>query len=266
MKKLFAIAIIAAQLITNDTHGLLQNLQLCVNSRDFITPFWGTELSSEILEEIYPNYRHHLQSITIPASVQIIRSECFKNCPLLTNVIFEKNSQLTTLEANAFENCPQLQSITIPASVKTIGIWCFWYCTGLTNVNFKNNSQLARLEAETFCNCFQLQSITIPARVKVIGEMCFLGCNNLTNVNFEKNSRLTTLENSAFKDCVHLPSIIIPAKVKTIGKECFAECYKMADIHFSNTFPIKIAPTAFRNCSWKLRNNPAVRYLIHITI
>ena len=75
-----------------------------------------------------------LTTITIGNSVTTIGMQAFKNCGKLENVIFKKESQLTTISMLAFDGCKSLVSITIPDSVTTIGKWAFERCIKLENV------------------------------------------------------------------------------------------------------------------------------------
>lgn len=88
-------------------------------------------------------------SVTIPDSVTSIESFAFVPCVALTSVIFEENSQLSSIGSNAFSNCSSLESITIPDSVTTIGDYAF-------------------------SDCSSLESIIIPEKVTSIGNYAFV--------------------------------------------------------------------------------------------
>jgi hypothetical protein len=59
-------------------------------------------------------------SVTIPASVTSIGNMAFWSCGNLTEVIFEKNSNLKTIGYQAFWSTEALTSITLPASLTSI--------------------------------------------------------------------------------------------------------------------------------------------------
>ena len=96
-------------------------------------------------------------SYTIPASVQTIGSEAFK-----------ENKKLT--------------SITIPKSVQTIGSDAFNSCRNLATVAFAPCSQLEKIDASAFYECQALTSIIIPASVDEIGSNAFKKCSKLASV------------------------------------------------------------------------------------
>mgnify|MGYP000693624868 CR=1 FL=1 len=91
-----------------------------------------------------------ITSIEIPASVETIEQEAFKNCSKLATVTFEKGSNLKTIGGGynssyyhgAFISCKALTSIEIPASVETIEATAFYNCTSLKTVTFEKGSNL----------------------------------------------------------------------------------------------------------------------------
>ena len=92
--------------------------------------------------------------------------EAFTGTTSLTTVIFESDSQLTSIGDAAFQDATGLTSITIPASVTSIGGAAFLRATALT-------------------------SITIPASVTEIGENAFFGATALASVYFLGNAPTT---------------------------------------------------------------------------
>ncbi len=73
-------------------------------------------------------------TVTIPSSVKSIGLLAFAICKNIESVIFEDNSQLTTIDERAFINCDKLNSIIIPDSVTTINNRAFIACDNLTSV------------------------------------------------------------------------------------------------------------------------------------
>ena len=78
--------------------------------------------------------------VTIGNTVIDIGGAAFSTCFLLSSVTFSPTSVLTTINALAFSDCPNLISIEIPASVTSIASDAFLN-SGLTTV-FIANSQL----------------------------------------------------------------------------------------------------------------------------
>ena len=124
-----------------------------------------------------------LKSIEIPNNVTVIGNNAFSKCAIkdattgsitgLTSITFEPDSELTSIEAEAFFECSALKSIEIPNSVTSIGNSAFSACKGLT-------------------------SITIPDNVNSIGNGAFYGCSKLTTVIYGDKSNWDNNLNGRF--------------------------------------------------------------------
>lgn len=80
---------------------------------------------------------------------------------------------VTSISANAFQECSALTSVTIPSSVKTI-------------------------EMNAFKGCSKLIGITIPKGVTTIGQNAFYGCSRLEWVSIGRD--VTSIARDAFKE------------------------------------------------------------------
>lgn len=78
-----------------------------------------------------PN-KNELTNVTVPSSVTSIGKAAFAGCFRLQAVVFGDESQLTSIDVRAFNDCYNLVSITIRASVTSIGSYAFSGCTSLT--------------------------------------------------------------------------------------------------------------------------------------
>ncbi len=76
------------------------------------------------------------KELTIPASVNSIGDYSFKTCDMLTSVIFEEDSNLTTIGVQAFYGSKDLEECILPSKVTTIrkdafrgvsSLKCFYY-------------------------------------------------------------------------------------------------------------------------------------------
>ncbi len=66
-----------------------------------------------------------ITKVTIPSTVTIIGQSSFSWCVNISELIFEKNSQLTTIKSQAFDTCPALTTVKLPASITTMGDYIF---------------------------------------------------------------------------------------------------------------------------------------------
>lgn len=91
-----------------------------------------------------------IENIIIPDSVKSIGSLAFYKCFGLKSVIFAENSQLTSIDMQAFSDCTGLTSITIPRGVTSI--YCaFAGCTNLTSVMFEDTTTWYRTKSYENC-------------------------------------------------------------------------------------------------------------------
>ena len=75
-----------------------------------------------------------------------IEPYCFSKCSNLQNVIFEEESQLTTISKYSFENT-QIQNIKIPQHIRE---WAFIDCNQLKTIEFSSNSELQTIDQYAF--------------------------------------------------------------------------------------------------------------------
>ena len=80
---------------------------------------------------------NNITSVVIPANVEYIGSDAFRDCSSLVSVTFSENSQLIAIGNNVFCNCSGLTSITIPNSVTSIHYQTFRDCNALTTITFQ---------------------------------------------------------------------------------------------------------------------------------
>ena len=160
-------------------------------------------------------------------------------------IIFEQNSQLTTIGTNAFYGWEQLSTLNIPDSVTTIGEWAFGHCHNLVSVTFGKDSQLTSIEDAAFIYCYELTNITIPNSVTTIGGGAFAGCTSLTSIAIPEG--VTTIESNLFRGCTSLTNVIIPNGVTAIGDASFDGCESLASISIPSTVTA-IGKSAFGGC------------------
>lgn len=148
------------------------------------------------------------KTIVIPSSVKYIDAGAFAyNDEFLEKIIFKENSQLETIEKEAFYKCTKLVP-HIPDGVKLIGEYAFCYSTG------ENTPP----------------DLNIPASVEFIDYMAFHGCLFNKYIVDEHNTNYSNDENGILFNKDKSVLISIPSKV-SIDEYEIAETVKRIEHH-----------------------------------
>ena len=83
-----------------------------------------------------------MKYVSMPASVQSIGDDVFRDCDHLRSVTIARNSELQSIGNNTFHGCISLESLTIPASVTRIMPNAFVVCLDLTLTIERGNEPL----------------------------------------------------------------------------------------------------------------------------
>jgi|GEM_PF-4166226 hypothetical protein len=122
-------------------------------------------------------YNVKIQSVTIPASVEKIGSQCFYNCPSLAEVKIEDDSKLDVISYSAFEGCRTLTSIKLPEGLRAIGDWAFQKCINLSDLKLPSTLVSVGMFAFSYGH---IAEVRIPASVKFMGRGAFFNNNGIT--------------------------------------------------------------------------------------
>ncbi len=178
------------------------------NNNITITKYIGSDTEVMIPSEINGSF------------ITSIGANAFENCTNLTKVIFSYDSQITKIDNYAFSGCVGLTSIIIPEKVTEIGNSAFNKCSGLTEIQFAENSQLNSIGNEAFA---------------------FSG---VSSISFPEN--LTDIGSYSFRQCSNLKYVYIPSSVVNIGERAFQICGKLSKVEFAeNSRLLKIEDFAF---------------------
>ncbi len=234
-----------------DEHGNILRYELDDNNVD------GYESYSVVGVEVLKSDLLVIPSQYKGLPVTSVAENAFRVCLDLKNIMFEGNSQLTSIGEHAFDNCSSLETITIPSSVTNIGSCAFQNCISLDSVIFEGNSQLTSIEEGAFWHCSSLTSILIPSSVTSIAGPILYGCSSLTNIIVDENgvydsrdncnALIETSTNTLLSGC---KTTIIPSSVTSIGEYAFSGCVDLTSIIFEGNSQLRsIGANAFSGCN-----------------
>ncbi|KAK8883231.1 hypothetical protein M9Y10_045882 [Tritrichomonas musculus] len=128
-----------------------------------------------------------IKQVKIPSFVKYIKSCAFFDCTNLKLIEFEENSQLISIENNAFYNC-SFERIAIPKNVRSIGCEAFHSCGQLKTIEFSEGSKLTLID--TFAFSYSLiKSLVIPPNVEILKEGWNASTPNLVDVSVSPRNK-----------------------------------------------------------------------------
>ena len=220
-----------------------------------------TKLASGIFKDC-----DSVEQAAIPASVSDLQEDTFDDCPGLTAIHAENDSESYASEDGvlfnkaktelircpmgkggkytvpagvvsigncAFEECSKLAAVILPDGVVRIGNNAFFGCTAATDIVLPES--VTEMGNNAFFGCESLKKVNIPGGLKELGLCVFLGCSSLTEAEIPEG--VTLINASAFLHCEKLKSIIIPASVITISSVAFdgPETSSLEDVYYGGT-------------------------------
>jgi hypothetical protein len=211
-----------------------------------------------------------VESICIPASVEVIRKKAFHhhkwNEPCLKTLTFEAGSKLQRIETLAFFGCSSLKSICLPASVTEIGGGAFCK-SGIREISLEAGNRnfvvvdgfLMDFERICVIQYFGCESdLMIPSSVEILRTFSFLCFGCLRTVKFSPGTKIRSIESWAFAFCTSLSSICIPASVDFIGTKCFASCKALSVVEFEAGSKLReLQANTFEECLLRLITIPS---------
>lgn len=152
----------------------------------------------------------HLESISIPATIEGQEWSIFDGCVNLHKVNVEDMAAFIKLEvggwwtgspmhngADLYLKGELVKDLVIPEGIENVG-----YCK--------------------FSNCTSIESITMPSTMKVAGQYSFSNCPNLKYVDMSRSS-LELIDLLAFVNDESIVEITLPSTLKTVYEDAFGQ-------------------------------------------
>ena len=143
---------------------------------------------------------------------------------------------ITSIDAQAFEDCVSLTNVSMPNTIKTIGTFAFYDCYSLRSITLSEN--LETIKKGAFMDT-RLSAVTIPNKVKKIGYAAGDDSHIVKNASqvvgtiskyegvFENSDLITVTLNEGleiigartFNYCRKLSGLTTPSTLKVLGYE-----------------------------------------------
>ena len=180
------------------------------------------------------NNKDCVTSTTVHNCVSNVPYDYARGFLSLEEAIIEEG--ITSIDAQAFEDCVSLTNVSIPNTIKTIGTFAFSDCYSLRNITLSEN--LETIKKGAFMNT-RLSSVTIPNKVKKIGYAAGDDSHIVPNASqvvstiskyegvFENSDLITVTLNEGleiigartFNYCSKLSGLTTPSTLKVLGYE-----------------------------------------------
>lgn len=185
-------------------------------------------------------------AITIPQSVQVIKTSAFTGCEDLTDIVIEGCPEV---EEGAFNYTGYYdnQDNWIDGALYVDNI--------LVKVQEEIRTCIIRdgtrsIANNAFLGSDSLSSVVIADSVVSIGQSAFAFCQHIESVIISEYSQLATIEHNAFTNCSNLKSIFLPSGLVSIQDFAFYECTNLSSITFGEQSRlISIGDFSFNKCS-----------------
>ncbi len=128
----------------------------------------------------------NIKTLVIPKEVAQIKSNNFKGCTSIKEVIFEEGGSIPlSIDSHAFEGCYEIRKVQLPQRLVSIGGYAFRDCSALTSVTIPKN--VVSIGDYAFSGCSKLYEVYNESAIEDIGKK---GSLNYINNNYYVNAKV----------------------------------------------------------------------------
>jgi len=198
-----------------------------------INGFVCYEDGNEINEKVLHYYEGKSKEVVIPSQFEVIEMGCFQGNSQIESLEIPESVNL--IKSQAFAECPNLKSVKIPGNLYGISADSFGDTSATVKILKSNPNYIEKdgfiINKANNTILFVLdnskESYSIPEGVEYIGFTCFLGCENLKKITIPESVRC--IEMMGFFGCKNLEKVDFPKGLKYIGGAAFALCENLKE-------------------------------------
>ena len=168
-----------------------------------------------------------LARLTIPETVEHIRSGVFNGCNALWSVTFNA----INAQCDGRVSPRDLERIVLGDKVRRVPAGLYTGNTNVTEVILPQSVEI--LDPEVFADCVNLEYVRLSDNITTISDRSFYGCSSLRDLHWP--ARLRTVGASAFRDCVSLKTVSLPEGVESVGYDAFGFCHGVENLYIAST-------------------------------
>ena len=185
-----------------------------------------------------------LKSVELPAGIQWLGGNLFRDCENLTTVKF---NSVVSFGKGVFAGCPNVTfeiadgvDMTTEGGALYSGTQLIGFGGGAATLSVKDGT--TEILRYAFSDIDTLHTITLPGSVTTIAERAFMDCTGVEKINLED---VDTIVQYAFLGATNLASVKL--KETTVAKNTFQNCTSLESVEFTGE-NVTVMDSAFNGC------------------
>lgn len=185
-----------------------------------------------------------LHSVTFGSEMKSIGANAFGNCPALTSVTFSVSASDMCIGEYAFTNCTALTAVEIPAGVTSVGRGAFYGCKALKDITVADT--LSDIGGRAFAGTPWLKSAAKKDKFVTVGDGVLIAYTG-DKVDVKIPGGVKHIS-GAFAGNTTVKNIKLHKKVRSIGDMAFKGCEALETVTIPDGLQ-SVGKDAFYGCT-----------------